>query len=95
MTITEANQLLSTVDCNDPEAVAAALTARARAIAEFAATATKELLEETLATGDAFRKRLEMVQAETCCELDRMTKLSRGLESTLDQCESDRVTCFG
>ena len=95
MTITEANQLLSVVDCNDPEAVAAALTDRARAIAEFASTAPKELLEDTLATGDAFRKRLEMVQAETCRELDRMTKLSRGLESTLDQCEPDRVTCFG
>ena len=95
MTIAEANQLLATVDCNDPDAVASALTDRARAIAEFASTATKELLEETLAIGDAFRTRLEMVQAGTCRELDRMTNLSRGLESTLDQFEPDRVTCFG
>ena len=36
-----------------------------------------------------------MVQAKTCRELDRMTKLSRGLESTPDQFEPNRVTCSG
>ena len=93
MTIPEANQLLLEVDCGDPQAVAAALTGRAQAIAEFAATASQDLLKETLASGEDLRKRLEHVRIETRRELDRMTKLRRGLESTLDQ--PDRVTCFG
>ena len=95
MTLIEANQLLLEVDCRDPDAVASALTDRARAIAEFASTASADLLEETLSAGVTFRDRLEHAQIETRRELDRMTKLSRGLESTLDQGQPDRVTCFG
>lgn len=95
MTLHEANQLLLEVDCRDPDAVACALTDRARAIAEFAAAAAPDLLQETLVAGEAFRDRFEHAQIETRRELDRMTKLSRGLESTLDDCQPDRITCFG
>ncbi len=95
MTIREANQLLLDVDCNDPEAVSAVLTDRARALAEFAATSSKELLEESLAAGNAFRQRLEGALVETRRELDRMTVLSHGLQSNLDQIQPDQIMCFG
>ena len=95
MTLREANLRLVQVDCNDADDVDAALTERARAIAEFAASASQELLNQTLASGEDFRRRLESAQAEARQELDRMTNLSRGLESTLDQSEPDHVTCFG
>ena len=96
MTLTEANHLLTEVDCRDPDAVGAALIDRARAIAEFASTASQELLKDTLDAGEALRERLEMAQIEARREVDCMTKLSRGLESTLGSVyQSDRITCFG
>ena len=95
MTLAEVNQRLLAVDCNDSEAVEAALTERARAIAEFAASASHEALADTLAAGEALRHRLEFAQIETRRDLDRMTKLRRGLASTLDESQPDRVTCFG
>jgi hypothetical protein len=95
MTLHEANQILSRVDCRDPEAVAEALKERARAIAEFAASAPKELLDETLAAGEAFRDRLEMTQIEARREVDRMKRLTRGLESTLSEHQADHIKCFG
>lgn len=95
MTLPEANFRLLAVDCNDPDAVAFALTERARAIAEFAASASREVLEETLAAGENFRQSLEHAQIDARREVDRMTKLSRGLASTLDQYQPDRVSCFG
>ena len=95
MTLLDANQRLLEVDCRDPDAVISALTDRARAIAEFAACAPREALLDLLASGEAFRQRLESAKNETRRELDRMTNLNRGLVSTLDQSEPDRVTCFG
>ena len=97
MTLAEANHALSCADCHDPEAVAAALTERGRALTEFAASASADLLAETLEAGAAFRDRLEFAQIEIRRELDGMTKLSRGLQSTLDaqQADCDRITCFG
>ena len=95
MTLPEANQRLLDVDCRDQEAVASALTERARAIAEFAASASPDLLRETLAAGEFFRERLESFQIESRGDLDRMTNLSRGLQSTLDESQPDQITCFG
>ena len=95
MTLIEANQVLLAVDCSDAEAVAAALTGRAQALAEFASTASTDVLNETLASGEGLRKRLEQVQIEIRRELNQLTKLSRGLKSTLDEWQPDRVTCFG
>ena len=95
MTLSEANLRLLDADCNDPDSVAVALTDRARAITEFAASAPVNLLRETLATGEAFRDLLAHARIETRRDLDRMTKLSRGLASTLDQSQAERVTCFG
>jgi hypothetical protein len=95
MTLKDANQTLTETDCCDAEAVTAALTERARAIVEFAALAPKELLLETHEAGEAFRDRLELAKIEAHRELDRMTKLSRGLESTLDQPQTLHFTCFG
>lgn len=96
MTLREANRMLAHTDCNDTQAVAAALTERARAIVEFAAVAPKELLLETFKTGEEFRARLELARSEARLELDRATKLSRGLESTLDGHQAFHVVaCFG
>ena len=95
MTLSEANQVLMGVDCSDPDAVASALTHRARAIAEFASTAPQGLLRETLASGEALRDRLELNQLEGRREIDRITQLSRGLESTLVDQQADLITCFG
>ena len=94
MNLAEANQALLAVDCRDPEAVSMVLTERSRSLAEFAASASPELLMDALEAGEDFRERLEQAQIEARRELDRMTKLSRGLTSTLDQ-HRHRVTCFG
>ena len=95
MTLKRANQRLLEVDCGDPGAVAAALHDRARAIAEFAASAADADLRETLVAGDVFRDRLERARVETRQELERMTELVRGIRSTMDQGQPDRVSCFG
>ena len=95
MTLAEANRILAETDCHDTEATGTALAARARAIVEFAAVAPPDLLSETLAAGERFRDRLELAQIEAHRELDQMTKLSRGLESTLDQTRPYSVACFG
>lgn len=95
MTLSEANQVLMDVDCNDLDAVASALTLRARAIAEYASAAHQDLLRETLASGEAFRDRLEFNQLEGRREIDRITQLRRGLESTLVDQQVDLITCFG
>jgi len=95
MTLSEANRILAEIDCCDPEAAAVALIERARAIVEFAAVAPPELLIETQASGEAFRNRLEQARIEAHRELDRMAKLSRGLESTLDRRQANHFTCFG
>jgi hypothetical protein len=95
MTLNDANQTLAETDCGDADAVATALIERSRAIVEFAALAPRELLLETQAAGEAFRDRLELARIEAHRELDRMTKLSRGLESTLDQRQALNFTCFG
>lgn len=95
MTLTEANRILVTVDCRDPDAATAALADRARAIAEFAASASLDSLNESLAAGEAFRQKLEDAQTEARRELGRITNLTRGLETTLGECQADRITCFG
>jgi hypothetical protein len=95
MTLAEVNQLMEQVDCRDAGAVEAALIERARALAEHASSASRELLKQTLVTGNEFRERLEMAQIESRRELDRMTKLRRGLASTLAEHQSDQITCFG
>jgi hypothetical protein len=95
MTLRESNLLLEELDCRDTDAVTAALTERARAIAEFAASAPQDVLNETLTAGEAFRDRLEMAQVEARRELNRMTRLTRGLESTLSERENDHIQCFG
>jgi hypothetical protein len=95
MTLSEANRILTETDCRDPEAAALALIDRARAIVEFAAVAPQDLLLETRAAGEAFRNRLEQARIEAHRELDRMAKLSRGLESNLDRRQANHFTCFG
>jgi len=96
MTLSDANRILNEVDCLDGDAVAAALTERARAIAEFAASAPQELLDETLEAGESLRRRLEVAQIEARRELDQMTRLSRGLESVLNEHQAtEHITCFG
>ena len=95
MTLSEANRNLSLIDCSDPDAVAEALAERARALAEFAASAPKELLTETLEAGEDLRRRLLAGQIEARRELEQMTRLTRGLESTLSEHESGGITCFG
>ncbi|HEY3742196.1 MAG TPA: hypothetical protein VGL53_20230 [Bryobacteraceae bacterium] len=96
MTLREANRLMAQTDCNDTQAAAAALTERARAIVEFAAVAPRDLLVETYKVGEEFRARLELARNDARVELDRATKLSRGLESTLDRHQAFHVVaCFG
>jgi hypothetical protein len=95
MTLEEVNVLLAHTDCFDTAAVELALNARARAIAEFAASAPRGLLAETHAAGQAFRDRLEMAQIERRRALDRMTNLSRGLQANLEEHRARCVTCFG
>jgi hypothetical protein len=95
MTLKEANRVLAETDCGDTDAVAVALTARARAIVEFAAVAPRGLLVETLDAGEEFRGRLEHAHVEVHRDLDRLTKLTRGLASTVDQRRPHCVRCFG
>lgn len=95
MSLPEANQRLQDVDCRDADAVALALTERARSIAEFAASASPELLRATHTAGEDLRERLEFAQIEVRRELDRMSRLTRGLSSNLDEHQPDRITCFG
>jgi len=96
MTLNDANRILNEIDCLDGDAVATALTERARAIAEFAASAPQELLKETLEAGESLRRRLEDAQLEARRELHQMTKLSRGLASILNEHQAaEHITCFG
>ena len=97
MTLAEATLALDAVDCHDLDAVRQALAERARAIAEFAATATRDALLDTLESGAQLLERLERVRIDSMRDLDRMVTLHRGLQSNFDPASAakDQVTCFG
>ena len=96
MTLAESILLLRQTDCKDLEVVATALTLRARAIAEFAATADPLLLASALQAGEEFLTRLETTQMSAYRELDNLRKLKHGLVTNLDaQVPEDQLVFFG